>query len=1117
MKRNITISQNWRPETGNALDEQDSDDDEPIPSTSYGSRSINAPTMQHAHYSDNHAFTSAASSNRGSVMRGEEIANLLMQVADKKERCYDFDLQQHLTLYSVSRLRNINFPEAAMLIACAAQIYGRKVDYLSDIIMHMNDDQKEREKKSAREKKAAENDGESGATETDASNAKTTGRKRAGRFNPQSLSDCFGDLEFTCTDKKLLKLDALVKAVPTVDVDRRTKVQQMQDLCQELRTNPARQRRQEILNRLRDDACIAPIMSSNGAARKNQILDFESGDTIGTRYDYQIHLNYIDGQTGSLMAEHDLKRFFQRCDVIDFLSEQHDSEQERCTRLGMPAPTDLLAARERELKLYMPPEYLRNRYRITLNNTTDFDNAVLQARITNYSSDPILSLMDQAERRNATQTHDSAQPVDAQQDSAICSPLSSPGGPVAACEQTKANETSLEDHDSGFYNDTIGEDDPSFGGVLSSSRTDGNTSATELENNTATTEASTYEKSSMESTLEAELVALETQASAQKGSSDPKRLSVDEGIGVDRESPPRSGASPVLETSAQKSPAVLLFTSGTVFPRPAVLRPVKLVQNFLGILEEVARKHVPFALPMEYRKLKAEFSRRQEDEMKKSCKVQLFSLKSEKSNKNLRPSTPDQEDFLGFDEDELDELPPKVGTRPTKNITMSAADAPSPARQRRSSSPDLNFNGFDEQEIIATRKATAAWLKRLSEVQVKRSESPKQRTNGGTGTKSQPVTPTRTLSCDSGISDTVDRNGGKGPCTDPSEPISEDAGEFTDSELPEPSAADDEPPSRSKQPLQEHTDASNARIQQSMQEAKERFDKVSQWHRKLKPILIESEKRNHFDIHAYGTTIIDTFDPTAPFGAERITLAKVLEHKAPYSTARFFLSMLMLANTNNVQICNRNVNPLQLSSTDEIELRLLSRKRHHQELEALGELLPPNDGVGHNDRKPQRGARPNRKRKIAPEAPPPDDNDNEDEPRRPDPSSRLHGELGTTDDGPSFFDGVQQMYADLTAGGDAQRKRVAFRRGMRNCAYGLADREDQEASDQPPCSVTEHELPPEALLPPEPAPPPPSPFSTAAVAAAVTTSCDPDLACARSVFSLAESGYESVLGGADDI
>ena len=499
-------------------------------------------------------------------------------------------------------------------------------------------------------------------------------------------------------------------------------------------------------------------------------------------------------------------------------------------------------------------------------------------------------------------------------------------------------------------------------------------------------------------------------------------------------------------------------------------------------------------------------------------------------------------DFLGFDDDETDQPQQKPNNKRTKSAPASAEL--SPARQKKPSTPEPDFEGFDEEEILSARKAAEEWFKGMPEKAKLLTSSPNRRAVGS----SLPATPTRTLSCDSGISDTVERTNGKDSCTPPVsprlEPLPEDGGAAdSDTEAvhrpttPDSVTNEEEPfapgPAVQHEPLQEHTDEANARIQQSMHEAKERFDKVSAWHRKLKPILIESEKRNHFDIHAYGTDIIDTFDPTAPLGAEAITLERVLEHKPPHSTARFFLSMLMLANTNNVQICNKNPDPLRLSAASEIELRLLSRKRHHKELEALGELLPP-DGDGHELAASDRNRsqkRKNRKRKIVFE----EQTDEREDLPRADTASRLGALDANLDDGSSFLDSVQQLYADMN-GEDSQRKRLAFRRGMRSCAYGLDDGSNNaEASKSSPS------------IPPPVVPlcnsesvskSPPNPHSNALLAdpgggldpaddlltvnlltnhATLVPARDPDTLCAKSVFSLAESGYESMLSGGDDV
>jgi hypothetical protein len=75
--------------------------------------------------------------------------------------------------------------------------------------------------------------------------------------------------------------------------------------------------------------------------------------------------------------------------------------------------------------------------------------------------------------------------------------------------------------------------------------------------------------------------------------------------------------------------------------------------------------------------------------------------------------------------------------------------------------------------------------------------------------------------------------------------------------------------------------------------------KVNNWHAHLKPILKESEKRNHFDIHEYGSKIIDCFPQE--YDEERlkrqrpsISFGQMMETKGQDYTARYFLSTLQL-------------------------------------------------------------------------------------------------------------------------------------------------------------------------------------------------------------------------------
>lgn len=75
-----------------------------------------------------------------------------------------------------------------------------------------------------------------------------------------------------------------------------------------------------------------------------------------------------------------------------------------------------------------------------------------------------------------------------------------------------------------------------------------------------------------------------------------------------------------------------------------------------------------------------------------------------------------------------------------------------------------------------------------------------------------------------------------------------------------------------------------------MDEQLEMRNRVQAWHDKLRPILEEEEKRNEFDIHEYGTRVLDCFDS---IGSQKVlkNLIGGLEHE---EISRYFLSTLMM-------------------------------------------------------------------------------------------------------------------------------------------------------------------------------------------------------------------------------
>lgn len=98
--------------------------------------------------------------------------------------------------------------------------------------------------------------------------------------------------------------------------------------------------------------------------------------------------------------------------------------------------------------------------------------------------------------------------------------------------------------------------------------------------------------------------------------------------------------------------------------------------------------------------------------------------------------------------------------------------------------------------------------------------------------------------------------------------------------------------------------------------------RVQEWHNNLRPILEEEEKRTEFDVHEYGTRILNCFELIG----EKKLFGELVGGLDKEEVARYFLSLLMMVNTYNLEISND-------VSADDILITLLKKERHHEELQ----------------------------------------------------------------------------------------------------------------------------------------------------------------------------------------
>lgn len=109
-------------------------------------------------------------------------------------------------------------------------------------------------------------------------------------------------------------------------------------------------------------------------------------------------------------------------------------------------------------------------------------------------------------------------------------------------------------------------------------------------------------------------------------------------------------------------------------------------------------------------------------------------------------------------------------------------------------------------------------------------------------------------------------------------------------------------------------------------EENDRIQNVENWTEYVTPLLSQAKSRSNFDIQKYGQNIISQFSQV---GSE-LSFLSIMENQREDFTARNFLSVLMLANTANLQINNLNGDISRPSRSDEVKITLLTRDMFYE-------------------------------------------------------------------------------------------------------------------------------------------------------------------------------------------
>ena len=105
--------------------------------------------------------------------------------------------------------------------------------------------------------------------------------------------------------------------------------------------------------------------------------------------------------------------------------------------------------------------------------------------------------------------------------------------------------------------------------------------------------------------------------------------------------------------------------------------------------------------------------------------------------------------------------------------------------------------------------------------------------------------------------------------------------------------------------------------------------RVRIWHESLAPKLEAVEKRGDFDIHQYGSKILNNF----PQDGRKTTVdfMQVAQGSTPEEVSRLFLSSLMLANAQNIDV-QCSASKKESLPMDQVSMTLLSTQRHHEHI-----------------------------------------------------------------------------------------------------------------------------------------------------------------------------------------
>ncbi|XP_055709498.1 uncharacterized protein LOC129805540 [Phlebotomus papatasi] len=261
-------------------------------------------------------------------LSASEITQLFIETAQKIDKCFDFEVAKWLERYQELR-KQPNFPEAALLIINAAQIYGRKVDYLEEIILNIARESEARKNAEKNKKRGVEGE-------------EVGKRKRLKRFRPETLCEKFHCVEYVVKEFKSLPAASLCEKVV-----RKARCQGgmtyeeefgMWTLRKDAKGKKGPRRRLEMEE---EELC-----SNYTSFGESHIFDYDGEDIVGRRRDFKVFSGHIDAENQAIGNDINLRKYYKRGEIIETACPEA-SNLEDCSLMN-PVTVQVPEIREKE-------------------------------------------------------------------------------------------------------------------------------------------------------------------------------------------------------------------------------------------------------------------------------------------------------------------------------------------------------------------------------------------------------------------------------------------------------------------------------------------------------------------------------------------------------------------------------------------------------------------------------------------------------------------------------------------------------------------------------------------------------------------------------------------------